>query len=604
MRRSLWLLMAVMVASISCIARAFSITNSKTLRSRTEIMMGPLSRIFGGKKVTDQEYDYVIVGGGTAGCVLANRLSADENKKILVLEAGEDKSKNLLVKMPAGIIKLFKTAVDWNFESEKEPSTNDREIYLCRGKMLGGSSSINVLLYHRGDQHDYQQWAEATGDERWSPDHVLPYFKKSEDDFRGESDFHGTGGELSVSEVRYQNPLSRTYLDACGEAGFKLNDDFNNWSRAQEGAGRYQVMERNGRRCSTATGFLKPAIKRKNLSVATKATVEKINFNDAKHATGVNVKIGDDSHTINLKAGGEVLLTGGAINSPQLLLLSGIGPKEHLQKHGINTVVDSPAVGSNLQDHPASVVSYAVKPEHTGISVTSKIRIKGTKITNPRVLLQWLLLRSGPFTSVGCDHGGFFKTEDSLDSCDLQMRFLPARALSPDGMGTFSKFRQNSVQLDGFSFQSIVSRPHSRGSVELKSANPLDYPAIKTGYFTDEKDLRTMREGIKLSRKLAKTKAFEQYIGEEVYPGADVQTDEQIDNYIKSYVHTSNALVGTCTMGKDAATSVVSPELKVHGVSGLRVIDSSVMPKIPGGQTGAPTVMIAEKGAELLGAKA
>lgn len=297
---------------------------------------------------------------------------------------------------------------------------------------------MNVLLYHRGNAHDYQKWAEITGDSEWDPQHVLPYFKKSEDDFRGESEYHGTGGELSVSDVRYQNLLSKTYLNACKEFGFQHNDDFNNWSRSQEGYGRYQVMEKNGERCSAASGFLQPVQKRKNLKVVASTMVKKINIEGAT-ATGVVINHDGKDYTVQLNDGGEVLLTGGAINSPQLLMLSGIGPKEHLQRHNIDVKVDLPMVGKNLQDHPASVVSYTVKPQHKGISVTSKIRIKGTGITNPKVLLQWALRRSGPLTSVGCDHGGFFKTEEGLESPNLQMRFLPAKAISPDGMGTFIK---------------------------------------------------------------------------------------------------------------------------------------------------------------------
>ena len=312
----------------------------------------------------------------------------------------------------AGIIKLFKTEFDWNFDSEREASTKDREIYLCRGKVLGGSSCINVLLYHRGDREDYEQWEALSGEARWGPQQVLPYFKKSQDDFRGESASHGLGGELSVSEVRYQNPLSRAYLQACAEAGFPANPDFNDWSRAQEGAGRFQVMERNGARCSAASGFLKPALRRKNLRVVTRATVHKVVFGgpDGKQTQGVELTLGDKAEAqqvqVRLAAGGEVLLTGGSINSPQLLMLSGIGPSAELGRHGIPTLVDAPAVGQGLQDHPASVVSYEVPPEHRGISVTSKIRIPGTRLTNPLVALQWMLRRSGPFTSVGCDHGG------------------------------------------------------------------------------------------------------------------------------------------------------------------------------------------------------
>jgi choline dehydrogenase-like flavoprotein len=277
-----------------------------------------------------------------------------------------------------------------------------------------------------------------TGDDDWSPENVLPYFKKSEDDFRGESKYHGTGGEFAVSDVRYQNPLSKTFLSACGENGFSSNDDFNNWSRSQEGYGRYQVAERDGSRCSAASGFLAPIMKRKNLNIVTKATVNRVTF-EGDEATGVDVIINGQSHHVGLSTGGEVLLTGGAISSPQILMLSGVGPEKHLTEHGINTVRDLPGVGQNLQDHPASVVSYACSKGNEGISVTSVIRIPGTTLNNPKVVLDWLLNKSGPLTSTGCDHGGFFKTKNSLESPDLQLRFLAAKAITADGMGTFTK---------------------------------------------------------------------------------------------------------------------------------------------------------------------
>jgi choline dehydrogenase-like flavoprotein len=335
-------------------------------------------------------------------------------------------------------LKIFKSKFDWDFGSSPEPNVANRSIYLCRGKVLGGSSCANVLLYHRGDSNDYKDWAKLTGDDEWSPENVLPYFKKSEDDFRGESKYHGTGGEFAVSDVRYQNPLSKTFLSACGENGYPSNDDFNNWSRSQEGYGRYQVSERDGSRCSAASGFLAPIMKRKNLNVVTKATVSRVTFN-GNEASGVDVVINGESHHVGLSSGGEVLLTGGAISSPQILMLSGIGPQQHLMDHGINMVHDLQGVGKNLQDHPAAVVSYECSKGNEGISVTSVIRIPGTTINNPKVVLDWMLNKSGPLTSTGCDHGGFFKTKENLVSPDLQMRFLAARAITADGMGTFTK---------------------------------------------------------------------------------------------------------------------------------------------------------------------
>lgn len=335
-------------------------------------------------------------------------------------------------------MKLFKSKFDWDFDASPEPNVNNRSIYLCRGKVLGGSSCANVLLYHRGDSNDYKDWASMTGDNEWGPENVLPYFKKSEDDFRGESKYHGAGGEFAVSDVRYQNPLSKTFLMACGESGFNANDDFNNWSRSQEGYGRYQVSEKDGSRCSAASGFLAPIMSRKNLNVVTRATVSRIIFTGGE-ATGVQVIIDGVEHLVNLSEGGEVLLTGGAISSPQILMLSGVGPHEHLTAHGIDVVHDLQGVGKNLQDHPATVVSYECSKGNEGVSVTSVIRIPGTTINNPKVVLDWVLNKSGPLTSTGCDHGAFFKTKEELASPDLQMRFLAARAITADGMGTFTK---------------------------------------------------------------------------------------------------------------------------------------------------------------------
>lgn len=336
---------------------------------------------------------------------------------------------------------MFKSKFDWDFGSAPEPNVANRSIYLCRGKVLGGSSCANVLLYHRGDSNDYKDWASLIGDEEWSPENVLPYFKKSEDDFRGESKYHGAGGEFAVSDVRYQNPLSKTFLSACGENGYQSNDDFSNWSRSQEGYGRYQVSQRDGSRCSTASGFLAPVMKRKNLNIVTKATVNKVTF-DGVEATGVDVIINGESHHVSLSQGGEIVLTGGAISSPQILMLSGVGPQDHLTAHGINVVKDLPGVGQNLQDHPAAVVSYECSKGNEGLSVTSVIRISGTTLNNPKVVLDWMLNKSGPLTSTGCDHGGFFKTKGDLVSPDLQLRFLAAKAISADGMGTFTKVRK------------------------------------------------------------------------------------------------------------------------------------------------------------------
>ena len=569
---------------------------SVTRKAHLELNMGLFNK---SPKIRDGGYDFVIVGGGTAGCVLANRLSADENVNVLMIEAGTAHYNSPLIRIPAGILKLFQNEkFDWIYHSEKDRSNNNRGVYLCRGKVLGGSSCTNVLLYHRGSEADYKEWENATNDKGWSADHVLPYFKKSQDDFRGDSKYHSTGGEFAVDEVRYQNPLSRVFLQACGEHGLTHNDDFNNWARPQEGYGRYQVNERDGTRCSAASGFLKPVQKRRNLHIVTETMVDKILVDEHKCVTGVKLHTGEIASLAN---NGEVLLSGGAINSPQLLMLSGIGPREHLEAHGVDVVHDLPGVGQNLQDHPAIVTSYACKDEQAGISVTSKIRVKGTTLTNPKVALQWLFKKKGPLTSTGCDHGGFFKTKVELSGADLQMRFLAARALSPDGMGTFTKFREQANLGDGYSFQSIVARPTSRGSVKLRSSDPREKPIIDGGHVKTEEDMATLREGIRMSRTLGTSPAFAPYMGEEVYPGTHIQSDAEIDEYIRETVHTSNALVGTCKMGAATdAHAVVDSHLKVLGVKNLRVVDASVMPKIIGGQTSAPTIMIAERASDLL----
>ena len=517
-----------------------------------------------------------------------------------MVEAGSSDYKDSRVRIPAGVLKLFKNEhFDWNYEGDNEEQLNDRSIYMCRGKVLGGSSCANVLLYHRGNEEDYKKWADLTKSDEWSPESVLPYFKKSQHDFRGPSKYHGIGGEYAVSEVRYQNPLSATFLRGCADAGFVANDDFNNWSRDQSGYGRYQVSERNGERSSTSVEFLDPIKSRHNLAIMANSHVNRVTFSGDR-ADGIEIAGGKQ---VKLKAGGEVLLTGGAINSPQLLMLSGIGPKNHLEEKGIPCMKDVPGVGQNMQDHPAAIISYKCKEGNEGVSVTSKIRIKGTTMTNPKVILQWLLKREGPLTSTGCDHGGFFRTDDSLTSPDLQMRFISAQSLTADGMGTYTKFREASKLSDGFSVQSIATRPVSTGCIKLKSSDPSEKPSIHTGYLSDvtNKDIATIREGIKLSRKIISTQPFDQFRGEEVFPGPSVKSDADIENYIRESVHTSNAIVGTCKMGHDADNqAVVDSYLKVRGVKNLRVIDASVMPTIPGGQTGAPTVMIAEKGADFL----
>jgi len=548
-------------------------------------------------KAVKEGYDYIIAGGGLAGCLLADRLSVD-GKKVLVLEAGTPDYNAMIVRIPAGILRLFRnTKYDWQHETGGEKACNGRNVFLQRGKVLGGSSCTNVCLHHRGSAQDYDEW----GVPGWKASDVLPFFKASQKDMTDRSpEFHGKDGDWVMDEVRYQNPLSKRFLEVGAKAGLGTNDDFNNWSRPQDGVGRYQVSEINGERCSGAKAFLTKAIKRKNCQIRTGTMIRRINFDGSKTATGVTYDLmGDDTmkaFEAKLNEGGEVIVTSGAIASPQLLMCSGIGPADHLKDHGIPVVHDNPSVGKNFQDHPAAIVSF--KTPKKGVSVTSKLRLFG--YTNPLPILQWLLLKTGLLTSTGCDHGAFVRTSASVKGQpDLQIRFLAARALGPDGMTTFTQFRNCKSHDDGYTFQSVACRAKSKGCVRLASSNTHIKPKIDGGYLSDAADLKTLREGVKLGRQLGNRPEWGEYLGEEVYPGIDVQTDAEIDEFIKNTIHTANAIIGTCKMGtgKDA---VVSPDLKVIGVNGVRVADSSTIPILPGGQTATPTVMIAERAAAFL----
>jgi len=479
---------------------------------------------------------------------------------------------------------------------------------LCRGKLLGGSSALNVALYNRGNADDFNRWETEYKCKGWSAADVLPHFLRSEDDqtdnWKTDKKHHATGGEWAVDHVRYQNPLSKLFLEACEQAGIKKNDDFNNWARPQEGAGRFTVSQRNGTRCESAVAFLAPAVadSSRSLKVLAGTMVNKINFDDSAAATGVQFNVGGFDHVARLAPRGEVVLAAGALHSPHLLMLSGVGPKAHLQEHNIPVIADLPGVGKNLQDHPAAVVSYQCPASKKGISVTSKLRIGGTTLPDPRPMIQWLLFRTGPLTSTGCDHGAFVKTSAATDkNPDLQLRFLAARAVSADGMGTFASFKKTTNHPDGFSLQSIAARPGSRGRVLLTSADPADKPVVEGNYLTDKKDVATIRAGLKLSRKIAEQPAFKEHISHEVFPGPHVKTDAQLDAYIADSVHTANALVGTCRMGEvtDPET-VCDSEMRVKGVSRLRICDASIMPALPGGQSGACVVMIAERAADMI----
>jgi choline dehydrogenase-like flavoprotein len=521
-------------------------------------------------------YDYVIVGAGSAGCVLAHRLSENPRNRVLLLEAG-GRDWHPFIHMPAGIAKLInRKGVNWDYYTEPEVQLNNRRLWWPRGKVLGGSSSINAMCYIRGDARDYAEWARHAGDDRWSWNNVLPYFKRAEGNTRGADEFHGADGLLSVSDLRYHNSLSQVALDAAATVGHPLNRDFN--GAQQAGFGLYQVTQKNGARCSAAAGYLRAARGRSNLRVLTRAAVQHV-LVDGHRAVGVDYR---HHGRLTRAESREVILCGGAINSPQLLLLSGIGPADHLRSLGIRITQELPGVGANLQDHlDICTLQRSLKP------------ITYDRLSDTLVAMQYLTQRAGPGTSNIAEAGGFVRSKFADDArCDMQFHFVPALL---DDHGRH--------RLDGYGYTMHVCglRPKSRGTIRLKTANPADKPAIHANYLSDAggSDLKVLIEGIKLSREIFAASPFDTYRGEEIFPGCNTCTDADLAAFIRRKAETIYHPIGTCRMGTDA-DAVVDHELRVRGVAGLRVVDASVMPTLPGGNTNAPTIMIAERAADLI----
>ncbi|WP_213774074.1 choline dehydrogenase [Bradyrhizobium sp. dw_78] len=524
------------------------------------------------------EYDYVIVGAGSAGCVLANRLSADGKHTVLLLEAGPADT-NLWIHVPLGYGKLFKEkAVNWMYQTEPEPGLDGRTIFQPRGKVLGGSSSINGLLYLRGQHQDYDRWRQR-GNAGWGYDDVLPYFKKSEDQQRGENEFHGAGGLLPVSDWRHADPLSEAFVVAAAETGIPTNPDFN--GAAQEGAGFFQTTTRRGRRASTAYSYLRPARSRNNLHVETSAQAQRILF-DGRRAKAVEYRQGRTVRTARARK--EILVSGGAYNSPQLLQLSGVGPAELLRKHGIDVVLDAPGVGNDLQDHlQVRVVMRCARKITLNDIVNHPVR---------RVLAgaRYAAFRTGPLTIAAGTSGGFFKTSPRLATPDVQIHFLP---FSTDKMG------EKLHPFSGFSASVCQVRPESRGSLRIKSADPLVPPEIRINYLATETDRTTNVEGLKILRKILHAPALKPYVVEEVDPGSKVVSDEELLNYCRRRGSTIYHPTSTCRMGNDPL-AVVDQRLRVRGIEGLRVVDGSIMPDLVSGNTNAPIIMIAEKASDMI----
>jgi choline dehydrogenase len=524
------------------------------------------------------EFDYIIVGAGSAGCVLANRLSADGKYSVLLLEAGPEDS-HLWIHIPLGYGRLFKEkAVNWMYQTEPEPGLNGRNVFQPRGKVLGGSSSINGLLYVRGQHEDYDRWRQH-GNLGWGFDDVLPYFKKAEDQTRGADDFHGAGGPLPVSDWRHTDPLSTAFVDAAAEVGIPRNPDFN--GATQEGAGFFQTTTRGGRRASTAVAYLRAAKARPNLHVETSALAERILF-EGRRAVAVTYRAAGIPRTARARK--EILVSGGAFNSPQLLQLSGVGPAELLRQHGIETVLDAPGVGHDLQDHMQVRVVMRCSQ---AITLNDIVNNPFRKVMTG---LRYAAFRTGPLTIAAGTSGAFYRTNPRLATPDIQIHFLP---FSTDKMG------EKLHPFSGFTASVCQLRPESRGSIRIRSADPAAPPEIRINYLASEVDRTTNVEGLKILRKILHAPALAPYVVEEIDPGDKVKSDEALLAYCRTRGTTIYHPTSTCRMGNDPL-AVVDQRLCVRGIEGLRVVDASVMPDLVSGNTNAPVIMIAEKASDMI----
>ena len=523
-------------------------------------------------------FDYVVIGAGSAGCVMANRLSADGNHTVALLEAGAS-DWNPWIHVPVGYFKtIHNPATDWCYETEPDPGLNGRSLKWPRGKVLGGSSSINGLLYVRGQHQDYDRWAEL-GCTGWSYDDVLPFFKKAQNQQRGESKYHGVDGPLQVSDMSFRRAICDDFIKGVAELGTPLSDDNN--AEEQEGVGYFQLTAHKGKRCSSAVAYLKGIKNRTNLTILTHTMAEQIGFEKGRAHT-VRVKQKDVTRTI--KANREIVLCGGAINSPQLLQISGIGPGQLLQDQGINVVVDSPDVGSNLQDHlQIRTVYKTTRP----VTLNDELSNSMQKM---RAGLTYLTSRSGPLSMAASQVYAFCRTRLSNERPDIQYHFQPLSADSPgEGLHPFSAITASVCQL----------RPESRGTIHIKSPDPMVHPDIVPNYLSTELDCLTAIESIRHTRKVMETDAMRHHILEEYLPDPKATSDDELLDQARNISNTIYHPVGTCRMGADA-NSVLDPELRVRGIAGLRVVDASVMPEIVSGNTNAPTIMIAERAADLM----
>lgn len=525
----------------------------------------------------DLIFDYVIVGGGVAGCVLANRLSEDPAIRVLLLEAG-GRDTSPLIAAPGGLLPIMMSGSHaWPFLSAPQRHLDDRILYLPRGKVLGGGSSINGMVYDRGFHSDYDRWGQA-GNRGWSFAEVLPYFRKLEDYAPAADHWHGKGGPISVTRAGQDHPFARAFLAAGTEAGYPLCDDLNGASR--EGFGPVDLTVGNGRRASASRAYLRPALGRANLVVITNAHSRKLLF-EGLRAVGIAFRQGGEDR--EARAAREVILSAGAINSPHLLMLSGIGAAEDLRAHGIEPLHHLPGVGQGLQDHLAVTVKYRSTKPWSMLRYLNPAR-------GALAMAQYLLFRSGPLADPGMSSACFVRSNPALDEPDIKMLLV---------MALYSNNGRSLTPSHGFAAHINVARPDARGSVSLASGDPDLPPVIDQNYLGTERDRMVAREGVRIARRIFSQKAFDEVRGEELAPGGQVQSDAEIDAFIRANAEADYHSVGTARMGSDA-TAVVDAELRVHGVEGLRVVDASIMPHLPGGNTAIPVAMIAEKAADMI----
>ena len=529
-------------------------------------------------------YDYVIVGAGSAGCVLASRLSENPDSRVLLLEAGPPDTADE-IHIPAAVNLLFQSAYDWNYQTVPQDRAGGRSIYWPRGRVLGGSSSINAMIYIRGSRHDYDSWRDDYGCEGWGYTDLMPYFLRAESNSRGASAYHGASGPLSVQDLKFRSGLTGDFVTAARNSGLPANDDFN--GPEQEGVGYYQVTQKAGRRWSAADAYLHPVAGRPNLTIHTDALVTGIEI-AAGRATGVRYLRRGVEELVRAEA--EIIVSAGAIGSPQLLMLSGVGPADHLHEHNIAVMAENAGVGSNLSDHP-------VVPAMWSAPKTRSLWEKA----GPRNLARWQLMHSGPMTTNIAEAGGFSRTDPALVAPDIQWHVLPVPFV--DGGLADPASRALSVLI------TLVS-VGSRGKIRLRSADPRHKPLIDPSYLSDIDDLESLVRAVRIAREIAAARPLSKELRAELAPGPAVQSDVDVRDWVRGNLSTLYHPVGTCAMGGDSRVaasklaSVVDTELRVRGVERLRVVDASVMPTVPRGNTNAPTIAIAERAADLIQGRA